>query len=57
VAQYFWLNVYSYQTWKNNAASLRKTIEGRNDVFKRNMQNYFGLSDAEMAKLFNEDSY
>ena len=50
-------NVYSYQTWKNNAASLRKTIEGRNDVFKRNMQNYFGLSDAEMAKLFNEDSY
>lgn len=46
-------NIYSYQTWKSNAASLRNVIEGRNDVFKRNMQNYFGLSDAKMAELFN----
>ncbi|HHU49870.1 MAG: lamin tail domain-containing protein [Caldicoprobacterales bacterium] len=45
--------VYSYSTWKNNAASLRKKIEERNDVFKAQMQKYFGLSDAEMTELFN----
>ncbi|MDD2502838.1 MAG: lamin tail domain-containing protein [Clostridia bacterium] len=50
----YW-KVFSYSTWKSNNAELRKRIEGRNEVFKNQMQKYFGLSDAKMAELFSND--
>ncbi|NLC43353.1 MAG: hypothetical protein GX783_03615 [Clostridiales bacterium] len=49
----YW-NVYSYSRWQSNVESLRKRIEERNDVFKRQMQSYFKLSDAKMDELFSE---
>ena len=50
----YW-QVYSYAKWQANVDGLRRRIEGRNDVFKRQMQSYFGLSNAKMEELFTAD--
>jgi hypothetical protein len=47
--------VYTYSRWKSNVEWLRKRIEERNDVFKRQMQSYFKLSDEKMDELFSNN--
>ncbi len=49
----YW-GIYGYETWKANVADLRMKVEDRNEVFKSQMQRYFGLSDAKMEEIFSK---
>mgnify|MGYP003731472523 CR=1 FL=1 len=49
----YWM-IYSYTTWKGNVEKLRNRIAGRNEVFKSQMQRYFGLSDDKMEEIFSK---
>ncbi len=42
----------SYSEWKNEVAYLRKVCEKRRGILKTQLQEYFGLSDSKMKKLF-----
>lgn len=42
----------SYSEWKNEVAYLRKVCEKRRGIMKAQLQEYFGISNSKMKKLF-----
>ncbi len=42
----------TYSEWEDEVAYLRKVCERRRSIMKKQLQEYFGLSDAKMKKLF-----
>jgi len=49
-----WGQPSSMSSWKNAVANTRRIVSGRTEVVKKQLKNYFNLSDERMRELFPE---